>query len=348
MFASNQHVYIPPYPPPPLPSASVRDTSSTNLVSTFTHRLHQFLVDRQTTINSSKQKRRQQNALPKIKLSDVTNEMRRCYEMIDEVNAECASLMAQNEQISQTEWNARLQVLQTKQMKVVELTAKYMAPNVQTAVHQQLEHRKGKRMRIQKRKKETKEWRQQQIHMRDEKHRLIDEQIQKATEAIEKQRQQTQDEQKDERLLSKVKRMKCDATKNIDLIESLIELHRVRRVRNSLNDHFERDVVDELAMLKTQWLFALATYETDEKRLHSKTRSTYLYDEWHQALFVASTSAQSDPLQSIETMDDLIRVRHAWDAFIVNQSHLPGSTVPIGWITPSEHPLDEWRIYKKN
>lgn len=349
MFTNNPSqshgIYIPNYPPPPLPFAPSHDSPSNSRVDAFKKRFEQYLVAREANIHSVVGANKQ-IANEKLKLSDATSEVRQCYELIDQLKVESASLLIEHNRLSEIEWNEKMTILREKQDQIKKLAGKYADPGVQAAIEIKLKRRHEKRARIQKRKRETKKLRQLRIETTNEKHRLIDEWFQESAQTIEKQRQRAEEEQRIERILSDVKRKKTDAARNINLMESLIELHRVRRIQKSLKERCEQVVVDELASLKQQWQTALANYEQEEQKLRKCMKSNDLYDEWKQVLFGAGEDTQQTETNPIRDFDDLIRIRSAWDAFIVAPSNLCGSSVPIGWITPTEKPSDEWKAHK--
>lgn len=338
-------IYIPNYPPPPLPFAlNHHDSSQVSRINTFKERFKHFAVDRLANIQNVLDASRQ-NLNKSLTLCDVTDGVRQCYELIDQIKVESASLMSEKNRSTDNEWNEKMTMLHEKQNRMMQLTEKYTNADIQAAIEMKLKRRQEKRMRIRKRKKETSELRRIRIEMRTEKHRVIDEWFQEAARTIEKERQRAQDDQRIEQILSDVKRKKSEAIKNINLMDSLIELHRVRRVQKSLNDRCEHELVDELKLLKTQWQSALATYTEEEQMLRKCTKSNDLHDEWHEVLFGAGDRTQSIEINPIEDVDDLIRIRSAWDAFIVAPSSVFGSSIPIGWVTPNANPSAEWKAY---
>lgn len=343
MFSQPPDIYIPNYPPPPLPFAY--DSSVNNRIETFKHRFEHYLANRNANIQIV-QGGDKQFTNEKLKLCDVTDEMRQSYDLMDQLKVESASLLNETNRLSDIEWNEKMDILRTKQKRMIELTEKYRQPVVQATIETKLKRRQEKRARIQKRKKETSKLRQLRIKTRREKHRLIDEWFQETAQTIEKQRHRAEEEQRIERILADVKRKKSEAVKNINLMESLIELHRVRRIQKSLNDRCEHKIVDELAMLRAQWHSAHVSYEAEEQKLRKYIKSNGVYDEWQSVLFGANDDMQPNEMNLIHDMDDLIRIRSAWDAFIVAPSSFSGSSIPIGWITPKVNPIAEWNAYK--
>lgn len=351
MFTSNPSqlngIYIPNYPPPPLTIALSHDSLPNSQVDTFKSRFDHYLDNRnatnQKTHVSTAQK---QIGNEKLKLCDVTDEVRESYELIDQIKAECVTLLDEKNRFTEIEWNEKWTMLCEKKKRLMDLTEKYANADVQAAIEIKLKHRQEKRSRIQKRKKETSKLRHLRIETRNEKHRMIDEWFQETAQIIENQRQRAEEDQRIERILSDVKRKKSEAAKNINLMDSLIELHRVRRIQKSLSDRCEHKLVGELASLKAQWHSAIAIYEREEQKLRKCMTSNDLYDEWQEVLFGASEGTQQNGMSPHHCLDDLIRVRTAWDAFIVTSSSFPASSIPIGWITPNERPVAEWITYK--
>lgn len=338
-------IYIPNYPPPPLPFAlSHHDSSQVNHVNTFKERFEHFAAHRLAKIQNAHDASKQ-NLNKNLTLCYVTDEVRQCYALIDQIKIESASLMSENNRFSDNEWNEKMTILHEKQKRMMQLTEKYTNADIQAAIEMKLKRRQEKRARIRKRKKETSELHRLRIETRTEKHRVIDEWFQEAARTIEKERQRAQDDQRIEQILSDVKRKRSEAIKNINLMNSLIELHRVRRVQKLLNDRCEHELVDELKSLKTQWQSALATYTEEEQKLRKCTKSNDLYGEWHEVLFDAGDHTQSIEINSVQDVDDLIRIRSAWDAFIVAPSNVSGSSIPIGWVTPNANPSAEWKAY---
>lgn len=351
MFTSNlsqsHRIYIPNYPPPPVPSASGHDLALTSQVDTFRSRFDDYLANRKAIIQETRMAAGQrQSTNEKLKLCDLTDEVREFYELMDEIKVESASMLSENNRLTEIEWNEKWTLLCKKRNRLMELAEKYTSADIQSAIEIKLKQRQEKRRRIQKRKKETSELRHLRIETRKEKHRVIDEWFEKTAQAIESQRQRAEEDQRIERILSDVKRKKFEATKNINLMDSLIELHRVRRIQKSLNDRFEHELVVELASLKAHWQSAIASYEEEEQKLRKCMTSNDFFDEWQEVLFGASEGIQQNETCPVQCLDDLTRVRTAWDAFIVAPSTLSGSSIPIGWITPNGCPAAEWMAYK--
>lgn len=340
-------IYIPNYPPPPLPSVSTQNALSLkNRVDTFRERIAHYLANRKKIIQNTHETDTQ-IANEKLKLCDVTEEIRHCYELMDEIKLESASLLTESTCMSENEWTEKISMLREKQTQMMHLTEKYINPDIQTAIEIKLTRRQQKRLRIKKRKKETYELRQLRNQIRQEKHRLIDDWFQETAKTIGKQREQAEEVRRVEQILWDVKRKKADAIKNIHLMESLIELHRVRCIQKSLNVRCERELVDELSMLKSQWHLTLSTYEEEEQKLRNVMKSNDFSDMWRKVLFCANNEiSHQDNVHPINDMDDLIRIRRAWDACTVSQSNLSGSSIPIGWITPNVTPLAEWATYQ--
>lgn len=349
MFTNNtdqsQGIYIPNYPPPPLPFTQSHNSCLNSRIETFKGRFEHFLASRPTN-NRNAPDVDAALATKSVKLCDVVNEVRQCYELIDEIKVESASLLNEAICLSESEWNEKMTMLRSQRGRMMQFTHKYSDPDVQAAIETKLKRRQEKRERIRKRKKETSALRQLRIEIRNEKHRTIDEWFRETAQAIETQRLRTIEEQQIEQILSDVKQMKSKAAKNINLMESLIELHRVRRIQKSWSERCEHELVDELASLKSQWQLALASYEEEEQKLRKRMKSNDLCGEWQEVLFSASEGIQPDEVTSIQDVNDLIRIRSMWDAFVVTPASVSGSSIPIGWITPKEDPLEEWKAFK--
>lgn len=349
---------IPKYPPP-LSTHQAHTSKASGHPSiqfvTFQSRLNQYLAARTACNHISHQHKaisQQHSYGSKIKLSDVTAEMSQCYELTDKLKIELNDLANAKDTLTDAQWNERIAIVEHKKVTLVNLTEKYNDQNVQENIKNALKRRKKKRENIKKRKRETMEMKRFQIEKRLRIHQKIDKYLEANAHKLLKERQRIDAEQRAEEILAGVKKRKTEARKYITLIDSLIELHHVRCVQKGSDEHSEKELKRQLALLQTMWTDAIQNYEQEEEQLRKflKTQDQYI-GEWRNVLFGCDESVAigTNPfLKSENSIKELIRIRRSWDKCIVPKNDPFGSTIPLGWITPNKNSSEKWKIYRQN
>lgn len=315
------------------------DSISKYRTGKFKERLKNYISKTQNSHCTKKQETNKNS-----KLCDVMAELRQCYDMIDQINTQSVSSLSENERMSDTEWSEKLIMLRGKQKRIQELTRKCTNVDVQI-IEMKLKRRREKRKRIRQRKQETSRLQALRTATIGKKYRAVDEWFQETTRTIEGNRKRVQEDERIEQILIDVKRKKSEAVKTINLIESLIDLHRVRWIQGSSTDCSECAIAYELSNLRTRWLSKYATYTEKEQKLRESLKLNAPHVEWRKILFGVGQYIKSKEINLIQNKDELIRLRNGWDAFVTTSSSGSDSSIPIGWITPNATPSIKWKAY---
>lgn len=162
------------------------------------------------------------------------------------------------------------------------------------AVKAKLSKRLKKRRRLQRIQVERKQTAANVLTRREELHKRIDV-WQKQRHLEDAARKQAQsDSERIPQVLSIVNKKQSDARKQLDLLDALIELRRVRSVQATgtgakTSESDERRFVQEIDKLKAVWLDALQNYEREgaELRLCIAPSQESIREDWQRVLFGA-------------------------------------------------------------
>jgi len=336
-----------PYSHPP--SASIHNnqwpnqTPSNSRLSLFKHRLNTYVHNNQSAPRpafSSKANPINTN----VRLSDVKNDFKQAFSVIDEIKQETQQLHLKIDQLPEQEWLTSIEHMQRKQLELQLLTEKYKCPNLRDAIHQKASKLAKKRLNIRKRKEATRQFKKQSEEQRVAKHAEIDEwQHHQQQESFEH-RRKADDSKCAQHILDAMVRKKLEATQYIKLLDSLVELRRVRSIQSGRNDTGQKEFVAKIERLRNVWADAKLNYEIEARELQNHVNPNgSLEDEWCQALFGCDKTMLSGQTKNAR---DLLRNRRLWDKCLVSHDHPFGSAVPVGWITPNSNASEEWTKYR--
>lgn len=327
MDALNTLIFVPNYPPPPLikPAQHYEEAR----VDLYRQRLKSFIENRSS--NASQLKNRE-----RIRLRDASSELNECMAIIDELKTIFDSDLNTEKMI---DWKK-------KESRMLELTDKYSSTEKQEQIKLALHQRTSKRQKIKLRKQQSRQWRKEIENKRRKKLEMTDKTIQANQQRIAEEKLRVEADNRAEEILVSVKHRQADALKNIEMFHSIIELHRIRRIKEGKNENFESEIVDEVSNMIEQWKSFLEIYRKEEMDIRRFLNKNDVLVEWKEVLFECgfSDNLNSNKKRSI---DDLIRIRQKWDDFITSgeSSFAVGSTIPVGWVTPSKQPTIEWSKY---
>ena len=67
----------------------------------------------------------------------------------------------------------------------------------------------------------------------------------------------------------------------------------------------------------------------------------HVEDQWNDTIF---GSVEHSCYDGEQKMSDFLRIRRIWDSYLTRSKH--GSSIPIGWILPSENASSQWQLYR--
>lgn len=350
------HVFVPNFPPPPIPQHLIDGESiptQTSNASTrpnsqlYKDRLKNYLKSRQnrTSLQISSEKPQQ-----KFKLCDVSKDLSHCYDLIEQIHQEIDILSQTASSISKRQWNDRIIDLKTQTTILTSTCSKYQNINSRFEVKSLVDRRLKKRDRIRKRKAETKALKLYEAKNRELKHQQIDQLLEQNAEKIRENRHQIENKQRAEEILTEVKSRKNDANKYLMVLDSLKTLYRIRNRDRPSNSIDEAAFYREIEQLKEIWLNASETYATEEKELSKFLPGSNHWVEWRDIIFGEPT--QADILFALKKSDNglnqLIQIRRLWDKCCVSDDNPFGSRIPFGWVIPNENPSEPWKAFVKH
>lgn len=365
---NNFPVFIPNFPPPPLPPPFVSDSNNPIPVSLplpplpsaalppltppstdlYKDRLNSYLERRKRRLAENKPISQPQSHL---KLSTVSHEMSKCIHLIQVLNENIKTLSQSAPELTKTQWDDCLSELNSELSDLSAICSKYDDTDVRTQVKSLIDKRQEKRNRIRKRKLETTAIKKYEAVKRAEKHKQIDEWVERNAMEIAKNRQQIETKQRAEQMFMDVKSRRNEADKFIQLMDSLKELNRIRnRDKYIGSGQSDIELNRELDEMKQMWIDAAKTYAKEEKRLRKFINFTDDWEEWRTVLFGESTYETNlgGSNKKNNGWNQLIEIRRLWDQFIVSEDNPFGSRVPMFWAIPNANPSEKWKIYLKD
>lgn len=334
-------IFVPNFPPPPIHSNYALPITSKPNSNVYKQRLENYLQSRKnppTPTNIPTETRQKP-----LKLGELSMDMSTFYGTIETIKSEIENLSRCVASIDENQWNNQVLGLQSQLNELSATNQKYQQPNLVNSAKRAVEQREKKRSNIKKRKAEFDALKKCVRKNREQKHRHIDQWLNKNVEKIRENQREMENKQRAEEVLTEVKTLKNDAAKQVQTFDSLTELYRVRNKDKAADDSgFKR----EIEKLKKKWLDASEKYEAEEKRLRTFLNCSNNLDEWQRIVFGNEKTEDIFSLKKHENgLAKLIEIRRQWDSFMVPDGNPHGSSVPLGWATPNSNPTNQWAAY---
>lgn len=348
------YVFVPNFPPPTLSlhvdgkeySNQSQITLKSGNLQIYRERLQNHLKSR---TNRTPLRIPNNNTTNVLKLCEISKQLSHCYNLIETINQEIERLSQAASSISQHQWNERISILRCKTNDLFATHEKYNVPGVRCHVKSLVDRRSNKRGRIRKRKTETKTLKSCIMKNRELKHQQIDQWLKNNAEQIRENRRQMETKQRTKEILMEVKIRKNEAKTNLMVFDSLKTLYTIRNRDRPTNANTDAVFYQEIEQLTQMWLDAFKKYAAEESELSKYLPYSNHWTNWKDVIFGEST--QADDLfkftKNGNSLNQLIKIRRLWDAFIVSDDNPNGSNVPFGWIIPNENPTDQWKLYIK-
>lgn len=122
-----------------------------------------------------------------------------------------------------------------------------------------------------------------------------------------------------------------DAQRFLRTFDLLKKLHFSR----GQNVHNTKEFAEQLRDLRIFWGKIL-----DENNIEC-TQERHVEDQWNETIFGSAEHSCYDGEQKIS---DFLRIRRIWDSYLTRSKN--GSSIPVGWIFPSENASSEWQQYR--
>jgi len=203
-------------------------------------------------------------------------------------------------------------------------------------IKKKINRRKVKRSWIKRRKIQFRD----QLKQREDKHKIIDENIRKLQTEATQERRIIEGKQEVDKVLSDAKKRLNHAKQQLELCESLYELRRLRKTQSS-QEIDDSEFYSSITDLKEVWQKALEKYQKVYEDLESYVLQEFNYkqfveNQWNEVLFGEKTGFKVE-----KKWENLVAIRSAWDLCIDSE----GTAIPSFWVVPNSNPNEEWKEY---
>ncbi|XP_054091960.1 uncharacterized protein LOC105210198 isoform X1 [Zeugodacus cucurbitae] len=113
------------------------------------------------------------------------------------------------------------------------------------------------------------------------------------------------------------------------------ELFKMLHFSRGQNINHTNEFAEQLLDLRVSWSKIL-----EENKLEC-TQELRIEDQWNDIFFGSAEHSYYDGDQKIS---EFLRIRRIWDSYLTRSKH--GSSIPSGWVLPSENALSEWQQYR--
>lgn len=312
-FTHHQSVFVPNYPPPPLlhqfQSGPSDPSAAPSRLQLFKERLENYAKQKCAAAIVTKAANRKRCD---VKLSDVKQDLRDGFKTIETLKHKRDQLIANLDVSNDADWHAHIDEIEKLKETLVAHSTKYNCPNHQKGVQDAITWRREKRFRIKKRKEATKQWKMSMATEKMRKNNEIDEWLRSNNESILDERRRIDAAKRAEQVLGGVTKKKTEARRYIELLNSLVELRRVRVVQSGKHDNGQQAFAAKIGQLKDVWLDAIQNYDREERELNKLIKSDEaIVDDWYETLFgIPRASDHQNPIHKADhSFNELLRIR---------------------------------------
>lgn len=275
---------------------------------------------------------------PKVKLCEVTSEIRGCYDMIESIRRQTNEMTAKIDsplfdwKVAESKINAELELATQQIDELVKSRESIQATS---------KKREQKRNSIKLRKSTVKQWKHLQMEDRKKKSHAIDERLKRVAENKSVAQRRTQADMCFQGSVRSISDKIVEAAEQLALLESLQTLHILRERNKSSTNVASEAFLTGIEELKSMWNNAIQKYRVEEGKQRDSSTADDPLKKWCATLI----SQNSLPL-SADKVDELTTNRRLWDAFSTFHDNPFASSIPIGWIMPPSKPLPAWSVYR--
>lgn len=256
-------------------------------------------------------------------------------------------LKTRQQELDEHEWAAKMVDIGRQKEEISNRIQKYAGTNLLSKIQDLLKRRKKKRERIRRKSARLKIERNDAQLKRDKLHKVCDDWVKQKTEKDLEQKRMMEAAQRSELVLYSVNKRIASAEKYLHLFEMVQKLRKSRYHANPRKDNNEKGFLEKLERLRCVWSDALLAYKEEKKKLQSflSESSKSLEHQWREVLFGEGFQDTTHNMEA-SSLQQLIEIRRTWDSFIVPADYAIGSSIPVGWVTPNENPLEQWKQYR--
>ncbi|XP_069694214.1 programmed cell death protein 7 [Periplaneta americana] len=296
----------------------------------------------------------------KLKVFEAKQMLRSCLMKLDKLDGLQKELKTEYSNVSYTCWKEKWDYITEIKEEIKNNLDKLNEPTALYALKTTLQKRSKKRRRQKVQcalhQEKTKEFkvRQQQLHQN------IDTWLKNMQEVVENIKREESLKCEADQVLSEVTRKKSEARRQINMLSALLKLRntRIHTVMNrgqhidaESNIRFTR-VIEHLEKL---WVDQLKGYDIEEQGLRvmldeavvERTKSEVIQDkqvlaEWETLLFGKRYTTECFYAAAEHDVGAFVAIRKSWDKFVAPPGAVMCSSIPIGWVLPSNPSSDKW------
>lgn len=324
--------------------------------------LKDWLQKRRMTHTHSRQK---QPAVL-LKLFEARCMLHLCLTNLDELNALQQELKMKCYDLSPPCWREKWDHVKKVQAEVNNHLDKLHNPATLDALRLTLLKRSNKRLRQRRQRIAQKEAVRESRTRRQQLHKKIDTWLKNMQEVVEDAKREESLKHEADQVLAEVTRKKSEAQRQINMLAALQKLRRIRaQIATNRGQHMDTEsglrftrVTDHLVKL---WEDQLKGYDVEEQGLRAmldaavveRTKSEISQDkqilaEWETLLFGKREAYSSFYNAAEQDVDAFVAIRNSWDKFVASPGAVMSSSIPVGWVLPSNPSSEKWESLLTN
>nr|XP_054756535.1 programmed cell death protein 7-like [Lytechinus pictus] len=313
---------------------------------------------------------------PMVKISEARMLLTKFKHMLDQLKRKkeeaSETLMKENDE---RKWFQLCKEMDMQMEHLSNLQTRINNPEFIKGLKRQIKRRRRKRDRYRRHRMEEWEMKEEALRVRNEK---INASLAAALQAKQEKEQEEVLQKEVDQVLSEVRRKKQDANKTMELFRALRKLRHLRKesaekkvgykAPRVLDERFEKKMLFLEEMMNKQKLLyveeekALQVMLEEEheetrekarqkKELKDRKKAEKAWEEQEAVIFGNAEEVElGHPLfmfrqfyqQANHDLQSLINIRRQWDTFIVPESDLAGSRIPLSWVMPSDPSNHIW------
>ncbi|XP_014282068.1 programmed cell death protein 7 [Halyomorpha halys] len=288
----------------------------------------------------------------KTKISTLKQNLIRWFYLLRKLEGQTNCLQITFKSLPEEEWIRRCKEIDSIKVELSEIMETLDNPESLKEMLKIINLRKKK---LKYKKRQRKKWQEQKREAKlnaEQEHRRIDLWLEKMKWEVSRAKREEDIKREADMVLSDVTTKKAEAKRILNLLNALAKL-RAARIQNSSDQSVEKtgcDVFNKIIeRLKKMWLEQIKGYNMEEQGLkvmleHAEEERMSVevaefrrnLKSWNRCIFGSSNAGLP------QSQEEFIQIRHDWDKFIRSENTLMASSIPIGWIFPSEPSSEEW------
>uniref|UniRef100_A0A1B6CQH6 Programmed cell death protein 7 n=1 Tax=Clastoptera arizonana TaxID=38151 RepID=A0A1B6CQH6_9HEMI len=295
-----------------------------------------------------------------LQIHEMKNLLSTIINITKELENASLTLNVMIKSVNDKEWDQKCSEVESKKKELSQLLQVLkMNSEEEIDIKKKIKKRNAKRNRLKRQRLRMKAERLSNEENRKKLHDQIDSWLDEMRENVERVQREENLKREADSVLWEVNQKKSDARKQINLLSALLKLReaKVTALKSSGKYVSESEVstfniiIDKL---KSMWERQLDGYLKEEQGLkvmlseddkaNDDIKYKHFLNEWEVVIFGKCNDTSGEPVD----LEEFLEVRRTWDQYVTNEKSEFGSTIPFGWVLPS-NPSDElWAKCLKN